>query len=80
MRVPDEQLPSDLSLTGALSQHLLADAAKARRLRGWTHGPAMESVERSVSWHLEHPPAAVDDDFAADDRALRAADSAARAR
>ncbi len=77
VQVRDEQLPPDLSLTGAVSQHLLADATKARRRLGWTHGSATETVELSVSWHLEHPPETADHDFTYDDRALQAADAAA---
>jgi hypothetical protein len=80
VRVPDERLPADLAFTGAISQHLLADATKARQVLGWTHGPVVEAVGRSVAWHLEHPPGTDEADFAADDRALRAAGSAARAR
>jgi nucleoside-diphosphate-sugar epimerase len=73
VRVPDPLLPEDLRLLGDASQHLLVDSGKARDLIGWTDTDRHEALERSVAWHLEHPPATAGDDFAADDRALATA-------
>lgn len=73
VRVADEDLPADLALTGSLSQPMLADSGKAERRLGWVHAPAPALVERSVAWHLEHPPPTADEGFAQDDRALEAA-------
>lgn len=73
VRVSDELLPEDLDITGDIAQHWMASAGRARELLGWTHGDARERVVDSVRWHLAHPPENEDHDFAADDRALRAA-------
>ncbi|HVM09021.1 MAG TPA: NAD-dependent epimerase/dehydratase family protein [Acidimicrobiales bacterium] len=74
VRVPDETLPPDLGMTSAIDQHLLVDSGKARRVLGWAPDDAMETLRRSVRWHLDNPPqedeAATFDD---DDRALEAA-------
>jgi len=67
--VPEETLPEDLDITGSFSQHWLAGATKARELLGWVHSPPERAVERSVRWHLEHPPTETGD-FGADDAAL----------
>jgi nucleoside-diphosphate-sugar epimerase len=72
VRVPDDALPADLREAGAISQHLLASPAKARELLGWTATPDQQVLRRSVAWHLAHPPADMDLDFAADDTALGA--------
>ncbi len=48
-------------------------SSKARDLLGWTETDPHDALERSVAWHLEHPPEAAPDDFTADDRALAAA-------
>lgn len=74
VRVPDDSLPPDLGLTSAVEQHLLVDSSKARRTLGWEPDDPMETLRRSVEWHLAHPPQ--DDEeatFADDDRALDAA-------
>lgn len=73
VRVPDELLPADLDITGDIAQHWMASAGKAREVLGWVHGDARERVVDSVRWHLAHPPENEDHDFAADERALRAA-------
>jgi nucleoside-diphosphate-sugar epimerase len=73
VRVPDSVLPDDLRLTGAMAQHLLADAAKARSLLSWAPSDPLITVRRSVQWHLNNPPIEPDPDFAADERALTAA-------
>jgi nucleoside-diphosphate-sugar epimerase len=73
VRVDEAALPADLRLIGSPSQHLLADAAKARALLGWAPGDPADNVRRSVRWHLEHPPEQPDPDFGPDDRALATA-------
>src|SRR6266511_3495765 len=73
VRVPDPLLPEDLRLLGTASQHLLVDSSKARDLLGWTETDPHDALERSVAWHLEHPPEAAPDDFTPADRALAAA-------
>ena len=72
VRVPDEHLPDDLGITGAIGQHLLCDSSKARALLGWAETPAGEALRRSVHWHLANPPDETPD-FEADDRALATA-------
>lgn len=73
--VPNEELPADLDITGAIPQDWVVNSSKARDLLGWVHAPADECVARSVRWHLAKPPRVDSDDFAADDRALAAAGS-----
>jgi len=73
VRVPDDKLPEDLGLLGAVPQHLLVDSSKARRALGWSDTEAEEALGVSVAWHLAHPPAESSDDFSADDTALAAA-------
>ncbi|HEU4947036.1 MAG TPA: NAD-dependent epimerase/dehydratase family protein [Kribbella sp.] len=73
VRVPDDRLPSDLELTGVLTQHLLVDSAKARDALGWRESDATAMLRRSVRWHLDHPPAEEDLDWSADEAALAAA-------
>jgi nucleoside-diphosphate-sugar epimerase len=68
--VDERRLPPDLGLTAAIRQHLIVDSGKARALLGWVHADPAAGVERSVRWHLAHPPAEPDADFSADDRAL----------
>lgn len=70
VRVPDETLPADLVLTGALHQHLLMDAAKARDVLGWQETDYATALRSSVQWHLANPPTEDDQDFEADDQAL----------
>ena len=73
VRVPDGDLPEDLLLTGEIPQPWWVDTTKAATRLGWVHEPWRGCVERSVRWHLEHPPEPKpgDDDFSADDTALR---------
>jgi nucleoside-diphosphate-sugar epimerase len=78
VRVPDELLPEDLRYTGSVSQHLLADAGKARAVLGWVPGDPLEGLRRSVEWHLAHPPIEPDSGFEADDRALAAVELSSR--
>jgi nucleoside-diphosphate-sugar epimerase len=73
VRVPDDKLPADLGITGAVPQHLLVDSSKARRALGWSDTDAGEALRASVTWHLANPPAESSDDFASDDEALAAA-------
>jgi nucleoside-diphosphate-sugar epimerase len=68
--VPESELPADLLLTANMSQHLLGDAAKARRMLGWEETDPRTALRTTVQWNLVHPPAATDPDFSADDRAL----------
>jgi UDP-glucose 4-epimerase len=68
--VPDASLPEDLGLTAAIPQHLVCDSTKARTKLGWTETAPMESLRRSVAWHLAHPPTGDDPGFEADDQAL----------
>ncbi len=77
VRVPDDALPEELGITGAIAQHLLIDSCKARTVLGWRESPRAECIRTSVDWHLAHPPAEPNDDFSADDAALeKALDSA----
>lgn len=68
--VPDAVLPPDMALTGAISQHLLMDASKARNMLGWRESDPAEALNRSVKWHVDNPPAEWSTDFSADDEAL----------
>jgi len=70
VRVDDAVLPEDLKLTGTVSQHILATARKARDMLGWTTSDPYASLEKTVRWHLENPPADASEDFSEDDRAL----------
>jgi nucleoside-diphosphate-sugar epimerase len=72
VRVPEERLAEDLLLTGEIPQPWMVDSSKARERLGWVHEPWEECVERSVRWHLRHPPpdTEVSRDFSADDAAL----------
>ncbi|HET9153857.1 MAG TPA: NAD-dependent epimerase/dehydratase family protein [Solirubrobacterales bacterium] len=76
VRVPDDDLPGDLAVTGEIPQPWMMDAAKAARQLGWVHAPADECVVESVRWHLDNPPPEGPGDFSADDAALAAADRA----
>lgn len=67
--VPEELLPEDLDITATIPQHWLVDPSKARNLLGWEHSPPEAAIQRSVNWHLDHPPDA-SPDFGADDTAL----------
>jgi nucleoside-diphosphate-sugar epimerase len=73
VRVPDEALPEDLEITGAVGQPLLFDSSKARDWLGFCDSDPAEAIARSVRWHLAHPPEDASDDFSADDRALASA-------
>lgn len=75
VRVPDGALPADLQVSGEIPQPWLLDPGRAAAELGWGHAPPAECVDRSVRWHLDHPPPAADDDrdFSADDAALAAA-------
>jgi nucleoside-diphosphate-sugar epimerase len=71
--VPDPAVPPDLWPTKDFGQHLLVDSHRAMDLLGWRPTDPAEGLGRSVRWHLAHPPADPDPDFAPDDRALAAA-------
>jgi nucleoside-diphosphate-sugar epimerase len=70
VRVADELLPEDLRATGTMRQHILAGAAKARAVLGWTTRDPSSTLRATVAWHLANPPSEPDGDFSADDRAL----------
>jgi nucleoside-diphosphate-sugar epimerase len=70
VRVSDDMLPDDLKATGTMRQHILASAAKARSVLGWTTGDPSAALDATVAWHLANPPPEPDADFSADDRAL----------
>jgi nucleoside-diphosphate-sugar epimerase len=70
VRVPDELVPEDMALTRSRSQHILADASKARSALGWSHAAPLEGLRKSVAWHLANPPEVWDDNFEDDDKAL----------
>jgi len=70
VRVADVLLPEDLKPTGTMTQHIACSAQKARSMLGWTTSDPAESLETTVRWHLAHPPANPDNDFAADELAL----------
>ena len=67
--VPEELLPEDLRITGSFAQHLLGDPTKAVELLGFAETDRQEALQRSVEWHLTHPPSA-EPDLSADDVAL----------
>jgi nucleoside-diphosphate-sugar epimerase len=73
--VPEDLVPPDLEGTRSIAQHFLVDSRKAATLLGWRPSDPAETIGVSVRWHLENPPAEVDEDFSADDRALAAATS-----
>jgi nucleoside-diphosphate-sugar epimerase len=70
VRVADDVLPDDLKPTGTVLQHIATSAYKARKLLAWTTSDPVESLRTTVRWHIDHPPAVSDADFAADDLAL----------
>ncbi len=70
VRVADDRLPEDLKPTGAMAQHIVSSAQKARALLGWADTDAMANLCVTVAWHLANPPPEPDPDFTADDRAL----------
>ena len=70
VRVGDDALPEDLKPTGTMSQHIAGSGRKARAVLGWTTSDPFESLQATVRWHLDHPPAAPDLDFSSDDEAL----------
>ncbi|GIH19862.1 NAD-dependent epimerase/dehydratase family protein [Rugosimonospora africana] len=72
VRVSDDRLPADLRSVGAVDQHLLASAQKAREVLGWRDSDRETAMRRSVRWHLNNPPLEWSDDFSQDDAALRA--------
>jgi nucleoside-diphosphate-sugar epimerase len=71
--VPEDVVPPDLEDTRSIAQHFLVDSRKAATVLGWRPSDPAETIPVSVRWHLANPPAGVDEDFSADDRALAAA-------
>jgi nucleoside-diphosphate-sugar epimerase len=72
VRVGDDTLPADLRAVGAVEQHLLASAQKARDALGWRDSDRETAMRRSVRWHLDNPPPRWNNDFSEDETALRA--------
>jgi nucleoside-diphosphate-sugar epimerase len=54
--VPDDRLDDDMRVTGAVSQHILVDSSKARRVLGWNDTDPADAIRASVAWHLANPP------------------------
>ena len=76
VRVPNDALPEDLGLTGAVPQHFFVSSEKARRILGYTDTSREEAMAATVKWHLENPPPVPEDGpptFEADDAALERA-------
>jgi UDP-glucose 4-epimerase len=73
VRVADDLLPEDLVPTGTMTQHIAASAHKARAMLGWTTSDPLDSLRKTVAWHLANPPPESDTDFSADEKALAAA-------
>ncbi len=75
--VPDDALPPDLGLLASIAQPLLVSSDKARRMLGWSDTDQLASLQRTVEWHLAHPPTGDQaGDFSADDAALERRSSA----
>jgi nucleoside-diphosphate-sugar epimerase len=70
VRVADDLLPEDLKPTGTMTQHIAASARKARAMLGWTTSDPLDTLRKTVAWHLANPPPDPDLDFGADERAL----------
>jgi nucleoside-diphosphate-sugar epimerase len=70
VRVADDKLPEDMQPTGTMTQHILASAQKARLMLGWATSDPKDSLQTTVSWHLDNPPQSSNLDFSADDLAL----------
>lgn len=70
--VPEHTVPDDLRFTRARAQHLLTSSHRATELLGWRPRDPHESIRRSVTWHLAHPPPNTEEDFTPDDAALSA--------
>src|SRR3954463_4924333 len=56
VRVSDEAVPADLRLSGTFTQHILVDSSRARADLGFREIDPAEALQRSVRWHLSHPP------------------------
>ncbi len=54
--VPDRELDPELAWAGAVSQHVLIDSTRARRLLAWDDTNPTTALTASVQWHLAHPP------------------------
>jgi nucleoside-diphosphate-sugar epimerase len=71
VRVPDDKLPPDLEMLGAMPQHFVCDSGKARRLLGYTDTDPRDALKTTVDWHLANPPKTEEPaDFSKDDEAL----------
>ena len=70
VRVPDDVLPADLTITRGRAQHLQYDVTKAAAVLGWRHSDPRGCVAASVRWHMDHPPTGSPADLSGDDAAL----------
>ncbi len=70
VRVPDDVLPADLTITRGRAQHLQYDVTKAATVLGWQHSDPGACVASSVRWHMDHPPIETSTDLSGDDDAL----------
>jgi nucleoside-diphosphate-sugar epimerase len=70
VQVPEERLPTDMQLAATFRGNLSFDAGKLRESLGWTETDRLEALQRSVSWHLSHPPDE-NGDFVEDEQALK---------
>lgn len=73
VEVPDDKLPEDMGMTGAMPQDLWVSSEKARNVLGFADTDPREALRVSVKWHLDDPPQGDDGTFDADDEALSAA-------
>ena len=77
VRVADEVVPDDLSLSRNHRQHMIASVQRAEDLLGWSSTDSETMVPRSIKWHLTQMDSAKFDQEAAlaDDLALATAES-----
>lgn len=68
VRVPDAELPPDLSITGEHRQQLVINAERARAILGWQPRTVGAGIEASARWHFANRPLRLD--FTDDERAL----------
>lgn len=70
--VPEPRVPDDLGITKSFAQHIVFTGERAEQLLGWRPTNVAENIQRSVAWHLAHPPTDASTDFTEDERALAA--------
>ena len=72
--VPEDKLPPDLGMSGAVPQPILIDSSKLKQVLGWSETDPAANLRTSVEWHLANPPAVEGgEDFSADEAALAVA-------